>query len=123
MNVLMKFLRRFHKPHQVMWALIATAFVLAMLIMDSFVNATAADLVTSFSGVLALVIGTGFLARGARAMMNDRRQFALLVGTCGLLIFGVGIIEILVAGATDYAKELAGIVGAGILGFFIDDDS
>ena len=38
---------------------------------------------TQFAGVLALVVGTGFLARGSRAMVNGRRNFALLVGSCG----------------------------------------
>ena len=117
------FQEAFEKPWQAAWVVIATIFVLAMLFMDSFVDPTSVKLIVAFSGVLAVVIGTGFLARGTRAMMNGRKPFALLIGTCGLLIFGVGIIEILVAGATDIAKELAGMVGAGILGFFIDDDS
>ena len=116
------FLRYFGKPTQAIWAIVATVFVVVMLLMDSFVDATAANLVTDFAGVLALIIGTGFLARGARAMMNGRKNFALLVGSLGLLIFAVGIVEVLVAGASDFAKELAGMVGAGILGFFIDED-
>ena len=117
-----QFLENFRKPHQVVWALVATAFAVGMLVMDSFVDPTAAGLVTQFAGVLALIIGTGFLTRGSRAMMNGRRNFALLVGTCGLLILGVGIIEVIVAGASDFAKELGGMVGGGILGFFIDED-
>ena len=114
--------RHFQKPHQVTWALIATAFVIGMLLMDSFVDTTATMLVTQFAGVLALIVGTGFLTRGSRAMMSGRRNFALLVGACGLLVLGVGIIEVLVAGASDFAKELGGMVGGGILGFFIDED-
>ena len=112
----------FQKPHQAMWALIATAFVVGMLVTDSFVDETATKLVTEFAGVLALSIGTGFLTRGSRAMMTGRRNFAILVGACGLLVLGVGIIEVLVAGATDFGKELGGMVGGGIIGFFIDED-
>ena len=34
-----QFLRkRFRKPHQVVWALVATAFAVGMLVMDSFVD-------------------------------------------------------------------------------------
>ena len=114
--------RHFQKPHQVTWALVATAFVLGILVMDSFVDVTAAKLVTQFAGVLGLVVGTGFLGRGGRAMMNGRRNFALVVGSCGLLTLGAGIIEILIAGASDFSRELGAMIGAGILGFFIDED-
>ena len=112
----------FRKPHQVIWVLVATAFVVGMLVMDSFVDSTATALVTQFAGVLALIVGTGFLTRGSRAMMSGRRNFALVIGSCGLLILGVGIIEVIVAGASDFAKELGGMVGGGVLGFFIDED-
>ena len=116
------FFDQFHKPHQVVWALIATAFVVAMLIMDGFVDETATALVTQFAGVLALTIGTGFLTRGSKAMLSGRRKFAILIGSCGLLILGMGVIEILITGATDFAKELGGMVGGAIIGFFIDED-
>ena len=63
-----RFLENFRKPHQVVWALVATAFAVGMLVMDSFVDSTAAVLVTEFAGVLALIIGTGLsLTRGSRA--------------------------------------------------------
>ena len=61
-----------------MWALdgysvrLLIGMTAAKLVMDSFVDVTAAKLVTQFAGVLALVVGTGFLARGSRAMMNGR---------------------------------------------------
>ena len=116
------FLAHFKKPTQALWAIIATGFVVAMLLVDGRLDDTASVLVTNFAGVLALAVGTGFLARGARAMMNGRRNFALLMGTLSLIIFAFGIIEILVAGAADFSKELAAMVAAGILGFFIDDD-
>ena len=116
------FLAQFKRPKQALWAIIATAFVLAMLLIDTRLDETAAVLLTNFSGVLALAIGTGFLARGARAMMSGRTNFALLMGALSLLIFAVGIIEILVAGAADFSKELAAMVAAGILGFFVDED-
>lgn len=112
----------FPRPFQAQWVLIATAFVIAMLLMDSAVNDTAAKLVTSFSGTLALIVGSGLLGRAARAMSDNRKPFAILAGSAGLAIFGVGIIEILVAGSTDYSKDLAAIVGAGILMFFKDQD-
>ena len=115
-------LAQFRKPTQALWAIVATVFVLTMLLIDGHLEQTAAVLVTNFAGVLALAIGTGFLARGARAMMNGRRNFALLMGTLSLIIFAFGIIEILVAGAADFSKELAAMVASGILGFFIDDD-
>ena len=114
--------KQFGKPYQALWAIIATAFVLLMLTMDSFVDVTAAKLVTDFAGVLGLIIATGLLGRGARLMSKGRKKMALLFGTLGLSIFAVGVIEILIAGAADFSKELAGMVGGAMLGFFSDDD-
>ena len=90
--------------------------------MDSFVDATATMIVAQFAGVLALIVGTGFLTRGSRAMMSGRRNFALLVGARAAACAGRGDYRGPVAGASDFAKELGGMVGGGILGFFIDED-
>ena len=37
----MRLERYFSKPHQVVWALVATAFTVGILVMDSFVDVTA----------------------------------------------------------------------------------
>lgn len=112
----------FKRPRLAFFAIAATVFVLAMLAMGNIMVGREGDLMRDFAGVLALGVGTGFLLHGARNMRHRASNLGLLLGCCGLTIFGVGIMQIIIAGASDFAKELAAIVSGGILGFFVDEE-
>ena len=118
----LKFLGSFRHPRRAFWAIVLAAFTLAMLFTGDHMGDAAGDLVRSFAGVLALLVGTGFLARGGKAMRNHASNFGLLLGTLALIVLGVGIVQIIVAGASDYSKELAAVVGGAAIGLLDEEE-
>ena len=117
----LKALTVFHRPRRAVFAMCATIFVLVMLGVGQYTDGTVAGLIQEFAGVLALLVGSGFLVSGAKTMRLNHSNLGLLMGVLGLLILGFGVVQIIAVGAGDFAKEFAALVGGGILGFFDDE--
>ena len=115
-----KALSHFKRPRLAFFALFVTAFVLAMLHLTDSHSQSAT--ITAFAGTLTLLVGSGFLTNGARSMKNHSSNLGLLLGTLGLIMLWFGIRAIFDAEGTDRAKDIAAMIGGGILGFFMDEE-
>ena len=114
-----KALSHFKRPRLAVFALVTTAFVLVMLHLTS--NHSNEATMTAFAGTLTLLVGSGFLTNGARSMKNHSSNLGILLGTLGLIMLGFGIVDIFDAEGSDRAKDIAAMIGGGILGFFMDE--
>ena len=112
------FMASFKEPLLAIAAIMASVFALVMVGVAHFADPTIEDLVRPFAGTLALGVGTFFLTYASRCMRNSSSNLGILTFGLALLVLGSGVVDIIITGASDFAKDLGTIVATGIGGFF-----